>query len=343
MRPPVLPRLALSALLTAACTRSGDGAVTAVGTVELVETDVSPTVAGRVSRVWVDEGAAVRAGDTLFTLTSPTQPAELSARNARVAQAAAELRDLSRGARSEDVERAAAELRAAGAEADRAARDLERLTPLAAAGTISQQQLDAARAAARQSAARRDAARHALELLQAGPRADAVAAARARVAEAGAELAASQRTAGELTLVAPASGVVLSRWVEVGELVAPGQAALTLGDAARPWARIYVNQRDLPRVKVGGPASGRLDGLPDRAFAGRVVAVSPQAEFSPRVALTEDERADLVFGVKVEFADSSGALKAGLPITGRLADGVSLPNEKKVAARGAAAAAGAVR
>jgi HlyD family secretion protein len=48
---------------------------------------------------------------------------------------------------------------------------------------------------------------------------------------------------------------------------------------------------------------------------GEVVAINSKAEFTPRVALTEDERADLLFGVKVAFRDSTGALKPGLPIT----------------------------
>jgi HlyD family secretion protein len=48
---------------------------------------------------------------------------------------------------------------------------------------------------------------------------------------------------------------------------------------------------------------------------GRVVASRDRAEFTPRVALTEEERADLVFGVKVAIADTTGALRAGLPVT----------------------------
>jgi HlyD family secretion protein len=55
--------------------------------------------------------------------------------------------------------------------------------------------------------------------------------------------------------------------------------------------------------------------MPNRIFNGRVVAINTKAEFTPRVALTEDERADLMFGVKVEFTDSTGMLKPGLPIT----------------------------
>ena len=55
--------------------------------------------------------------------------------------------------------------------------------------------------------------------------------------------------------------------------------------------------------------------MPARSFNGRVVAINSKAEFTPRVALTEDERADLMFGVKIEFQDSTGALKPGLPVT----------------------------
>jgi HlyD family secretion protein len=49
------------------------------------------------------------------------------------------------------------------------------------------------------------------------------------------------------------------------------------------------------------------------------VAINSKAEFTPRVALTEEERADLLFGVKIAFQDNTGALKPGLPITVRIA------------------------
>jgi HlyD family secretion protein len=73
-------------------------------------------------------------------------------------------------------------------------------------------------------------------------------------------------------------------------------------------------------VRLHARAEGVLDGLPDRPFTGEVVAINSKAEFTPRVALTEEERADLLFGVKVAFRDTTGALKPGLPITVRIAD-----------------------
>jgi HlyD family secretion protein len=120
---------------------------------------------------------------------------------------------------------------------------------------------------------------------------------------------------GDLILTAPVSGIVTSRNAEPGEVLAPAEPAITLGDVSRPWVRVYVNERTLPGIHIGDPVSAVLDGLPGRNFPGQVVAISPKAEYTPRVALTETERADLMFGVKVAFTDSSGTLKAGLPVT----------------------------
>ncbi|HEX7242765.1 MAG TPA: HlyD family efflux transporter periplasmic adaptor subunit, partial [Longimicrobiaceae bacterium] len=192
---------------------------------------------------------------------------------------------------------------------------------LVGAGAVARQQLDAAVSAATAATSRRDAARDAVRLTREGPRAGRVEAARAEVAAARAALRSGRALAGDLTLLAPVSGVVLGRWAEAGEVVPAGSAVLTLGEPRRPWTRIYVGQRVLPRLRVGQAVEARLDGLPDRPFRGRVVAIADRAEFTPRVALTETERADLVFGVKVELRDDTGMLKAGLPVTITLPEG----------------------
>ncbi len=70
----------------------------------------------------------------------------------------------------------------------------------------------------------------------------------------------------------------------------------------------------LPSIKPGDTLTARLDG-DSTVFRGRVTAIATRAEFTPRVALTEDERADLLFGVKVEFADTQQRLRAGMPIS----------------------------
>ena len=304
--------------LAGGCGRGAATVPPAVGTVEVIEVDVAPLTGARVTRVWVDEGTLVRAGDTLVSLTLSTTRPDLDARRARLASAVAVLRDLQAGARPAELERAAAELRVAEADVARTEEDVTRLTPLAATGTVSAQSFDAATAAARAAAARRDAVRGSLRLLREGTRPDRIQAARADVENARAALAAAEGSASDLVLTAPVAGVVLGRHAEPGEVLRAGEPALTLGDLAHPWVRIFVDQRALPLMRVGDAAIAVLDAYPQIVFAGRVVAVRDKAEFTPRVALTEDERADLLFGVKIELRDTLGMLKPGLPVTVRV-------------------------
>jgi HlyD family secretion protein len=308
----------LIALVVAACTRDNDTEIRGTGTLEVVEVDVAPLTPARVVRVWRNEGDTVRAGDTLVSLTQSTIQADVNARRARVAASEAQLRDLQAGARPAEIASAEAELRAAESELVRTTADRDRMTALLRTGGVSTQEGDAARNAATIAEARRDRARDALRLIQEGSRPQRVAAARAEVENARAALAAAEQAASDLVLVAPVNGVVMLRSAEPGEVIAAGMAAMTIGELSAPYVRIYVNQKLLPGVKLGARADGVLDGIPDTPFAGTVIAINSKAEFTPRVALTDEERADLLFGVKVAFRDTNGALKPGLPITVRI-------------------------
>jgi HlyD family secretion protein len=90
---------------------------------------------------------------------------------------------------------------------------------------------------------------------------------------------------------------------------------MTVGESAKPWVRVYVSAGDAARLTVGGPAVAILDDLPDREFPGRIASLATKAEFTPRVALTDRERADLLFAVRVDLEDATGTLKPGLPVT----------------------------
>jgi len=109
---------------------------------------------------------------------------------------------------------------------------------------------------------------------------------------------------------------VLTRYADPGEALGAGTPVVALGLVHRPWIRAYVADKDLPLIKLGEAASVRLDGYAE-VLPGRIVEISPRAEFTPRAALTERERADLVFGIKVELngGDAGGRVKAGMPVT----------------------------
>lgn len=301
-----------------ACAKPSTATVEATGTLEVVEVDVSSITPGRVLKVLVDEGADVRAGDTLAILSSPTLSADVAQREAKAASTGALLQEAERGPRTQEVASAAGELAAAEAAAERAAKDVERLRPLAAKQTVSAQDFDAARAVAASTAGHRDALRAQLQLLREGTRPERIHAAEADVQGARASVASALATARDLVLISPVSGTVTARSAEPGEVIGAGQPALTVAQTGRQTVRVFVSEAVLPRVRVGQNVHGLLDAFPGHEFKGRVIALSTQAEFTPRVALTEKERADLLFGVKVAFSDSTGMLKAGLPITVRI-------------------------
>lgn len=280
MTGPWLSLLAGCAVLSAC---SGDtGTLAVAGTVEIREVRIAPLAAGRLIRLLKDEGDTVRRGDTLAVLEQPGL-------DALVAQ---------QRARSEAATERTAEIQAAEADSQRAARDVARARPLRESGVLAPQQFETLQSAAAAAAARLQAVRAAVRESQA--------------ARAG--LTAIEATRDQLTLISPEDGIVLTRFAERGEAVTTGMPVLSIGLVSRPWIRAYVGERFLARVAVGQPVAVRTDAYRDSAFTGRIVEISPRAEFTPRAALTERERADLVFAIKVQVDDPRGRLKAGLPV-----------------------------
>ena len=297
------------------CSRQPTTDIIAHGTIEVIETDVSPMATARLLRIPVEEGDLVQAGDTLAILTQATLAATLDGQRARVTAAEAALRDLERGARVEELAAAEAELAGAESDVSRTTRDLERARTLAAGRAISQQSVDNASDAVATATSRRDAARERLALLRAGSRPERIRQARAEVSSARAALAAAEANAADLVLLSPVRGVVFERYAEAGEVLTPGSPALTVGEVSHPWVRAFLTARDVARIRLGQPAVVTLDGAPGRRFPGTVTVINPRAEFTPRAALTEEEREDLMFGMRIDVHDSTGAVKPGLPAT----------------------------
>lgn len=304
--------LVVVVVVAAACNRQAGESILARGTVEVPEIDLAAPVAARILSIRADEGVDVRAGDTVALLTQADLPSALAAQRARVGMAQANLRDLEVGARPEELRRATTEVEAARAEAERAAADQDRMRSLFAKQVISKQQLDQAEAAARIGLERKRGAEESLAMLRAGTRRDRVSGARADLANATAALGMVEARATDLVLIAPVAGRILTRQAEPGEWLAPGAAPLTLGEIGRPYVRVFVPASRLAGITIGDTATVVVDGTDQALGTARVIAINTKAEFTPRVALTEKERADLLFGVKLEFVHPTARIHPGL-------------------------------
>ena len=320
-----------AALVIAGCgSGKNNGAARATGYVEATEVRVASQVAGKVLEVNVEEGDRVNAGALLVRVDPTDLQLALNGAKAERNGADAQLRLLQAGARPEDLRQAEAQV--AAAEADQhaaqseqkaAADDLARFESLLAANAGSEKQRDdaAARrdlAAARMKAAgdRAQAARETLARLRSGARSQEIDGARARVAAVDAQIAQLNKNISDTHITAPVSGVVTTRLVDPGELVSPGMPTIVITDLDHAWANVYVDEPIVPNLKIGEKVTVLTDA--GQRMTGDISFISPRAEFTPRNVQTANERAKLVYRVKVLVDNRAGVLKPGMPVEAEL-------------------------
>jgi multidrug resistance efflux pump len=174
-------------------------------------------------------------------------------------------------------------------------------------------QVDAAEAQYRAAEAAVAQAQAYLDGLEAGATPEEIAALEAQVRQAEAQLESARTVLAKLTLTAPVGGQVVEIVGHAGELAAPGVTLITLADLEQVTLTVYVPENRLGQVQVGQLVEVRVDSFPDRVFIGRVASIATEAEFTPRNIQTADERANMVFAVKVVIPNPDRALKPGMP------------------------------
>jgi len=283
------------------------------GTVEAREVDLAFQVGGRIAELAVDEGDAVQAKQRVATLDARDYELALRAATAQMDAAQAALAALRAGTRIQELRVAEAQLAKAQADLDYARVEFKRIAELVARKLAPQEQLDQLQQRQNVALAGVEQARQMLALLREGPRQEEIdrAAAELRARQAAVETARQQLA--YVQLHSPVTGVVSVRLVETGEVVAAGKPVLRVAELSQPWVRAYLNEADLPRVRLGQPAEVRVDGLPGKVWPGRLAFIAPDAEFTPKTVETRALRVDLVYRVKIEVENPSGALKLGQP------------------------------
>ena len=111
----------------------------------------------------------------------------------------------------------------------------------------------------------------------------------------------------------PVSGTVLEKYVERGEYVTPGKPLFKIGDVRHMYLRAYITSAQLKNVKTGQKVKVFADygGGQKKEYVGTVTWISSRSEFTPKTILTDDERADLVYAVKIAI-ETDGYVKIGM-------------------------------
>ena len=281
---------------------------------------------------------------TGVAMSTESVAADLDGRKADADTAESKLKELKNGSRPQEITQATEAVASAQAEYDRAKKDWERSQKLHSDDDISTSQYDMAQRTFLSAESSLKQAKDHEALMKEGSRSEDVDQAQAQLIRAKAAIRGSQaneldikrrqqdvvakqadieREQAQIALIdaqladttasSPIAGVVLVKSVDVGEVIAPGTAVVTVGDLDHPWLRAYIPETDLGRVKLGAKVDVKTDSFPGRIFNGRVTFVSSEAEFTPKQIETKDERVKLVYRIKIEIDNPQHELKSNMP------------------------------
>lgn len=290
-----------------------DEGIKATGTIEVTHYDIAPKVSGYLAELSLKQGDKVVINQTIARLARPDLEAQVLRDEAALQKAEAQLRDLAKGSRSQELAEAAANVAAAQSTYSKAQADFARFDELYRQGAVSEQQLEAAKVAYETAGNALEGSRARLSLLEEGSRPDTIEAQRLEVARSKAVLALTKSQLADTVISSPGTGLVLSKNFEQGEYVNAGSPLATIGDLLDCWVKIYIPSTQLGLLTVGQAADIKVDSFPGRVFSGRIKEISQNAEFMPRQSLTQNERANMVFAVKVQVDNAEGILKPGMP------------------------------
>ena len=288
---------------------------TLYGNIDLRQTQLAFNEAGRVQTIKVQEGERVQIGQVLAELDDRRYKVTLDAAKANVEVQQAVLDRLLAGSRPEDIERLRAVVAADVARLKSARLTHERTQSVARQALASQQSLDEARAAMDAAKGQLEADQAALRLAIIGPRQEDIDQARAALKAAHAELAQAEIAMSDVTLRSPSAGIIRKRILEPGDMASPSQPVFALALTEPVWARVYVDETELPAIRPGMPATITSEGLGTQSIQGWVGYISPTAEFTPKSVETTRVRSELVYQARVFACNPDNRLRLGMPVT----------------------------
>jgi HlyD family secretion protein len=226
--------------------------------------------------------------------------------------------DLRKGKRPTEIESSRAQLAQAEVAARLSERELQRQLDLVSKGFVSQSRADEARAARDSDRNKVVPLQNELATVQSGARPDEIRAAEAEAAAAREALAQADWRLRQKTVTATVAGLVADTLFNKGEFVAAGAPVVSLLPAANVKARFFVPETKLGAVKVGQKVSLACDGCAG-AIDATITFIASQAEYTPPVIYSKDNRAKLVFLVEAKPAPQDAVkLHPGQPVDVKL-------------------------
>ena len=122
----------------------------------------------------------------------------------------------------------------------------------------------------------------------------------------------------DLDIKSPIDGVVVTRTVEPGEVIAAGTTVLTVVNLSNVYLRGYIPEGEVGNIRVGQAAQVFLDSAPQQSLEATVSAVDTEASFTPENIYFQEDRVTQVFGLKLSIKNPKGFAKPGMPADGKI-------------------------
>ena len=300
------------ALLLAACGKPEPTSLQ--GYVEGEYVRVAAPFAGTLVTLDAARGRNVEAGTPLFALEAENEDAARREAQERVRKAAAQVADLKKGRRATEIDAVRAQLAQAEAMAANSEKDWRRQLDLVGKGFVSQSRADEAKATRDRDHNKVVEMQNDVATTRAGARPDEIRAAEAEAAAARESLAQAEWKLKQKSVAATVAGTVSDTLFVRGEWVPAGAPVVTLLPPANVKVRFFVPETRLGAVKVGQKVTLACDGCAGLVDAS-ISFIASQAEFTPPVIYSKDNRAKLVFLVEARPAASDAAkLHPGQPV-----------------------------
>lgn len=300
-------------LILFACGGNDENIIEESGTIEATEVVISAQTAGKVERIFKDEGSKINSGDTLLIIDRESLELQLRQAEATRDIAKAQLDLLVKGARKEDVAQAAEGLKQAEANFNLAQADKERMSNLFNQQAITKKQFEDVIARFDIAQAQLNSAKENFAKIKNIARPEEIAQAKANYEKAEAAIGLIEKSLRDCSVTSPINGYVVKKFIEEGETVSMMSSLVKVSDLSNVELSIYVSETDLGKVKLGQKAEVTVDSFDDKIFEGEVIFISPEAEFTPKNIQTKDERTKLVFEVKIKIRNPKFELKPGMP------------------------------
>lgn len=298
------------------------------GFAEANQINLSAEIGGIIKEVFVEEGQIIKKGQPIGQIDTYDLELQLKQLNAELKIAEAQLREIEKGTRSEEIEIARANLDKAKIALDGARKDynhkLEKLEDIkriySESGTSEQQVKDMEALvdkaytqlkSAEKSYASADAQ---LKLLLNGATVEKIDIAKGKIDSINAKIELLKHQISKGKIVSPLDGVVQNVNYNEGELISIGGNISNIINPNDLWVKIYVPEKELHRVSLGDEVKLSCNFLKDESLKGEIIYISSEAEFTPKNVESKESKEEMVFEVKVKITDNNPSIKPGMLI-----------------------------